>query len=139
MLAKPPYEFSIHIPSDINPGKYGITADGTVARGERVHSERVLIDVELSRQPTMIETDPTGPFDLNVGDLFMLAIIGTYRGGSKVDLSNSTQTRYISEDARVVAVGSDGSIKAVGAGSSQVIIRVGQRTITIKSTVKSRH
>jgi hypothetical protein len=136
IVEAPPYRFSVYVPPDTTPGEYRLTADGVVKPGQIVHSESIDVDIERPDLPVRIHTEPFAPFELSIGERFVLNIVGTYRDGAEIDLNNSTQTKYISEAPNIVTISSDGLVTAVSTGSTELVIRVGEKSIKIKATVK---
>jgi hypothetical protein len=120
-LAGPPFQCSIQIPIDIDPGTYTLTASGATSSNNSYDSDPVSIDVERPDSPTSIATEPAA-LTFHIGDKGSLRVIGTYSDGSSVDLSNSTQTTYESESPDIVTVGPGNLVTAVGAGSTQIVI-----------------
>jgi len=121
VLTKPPYRFSIHIPSHTTPGLYTLTASGAISPGNGVDSDPISIDVEPSEQPTSLTVEPT-VLVINVGERTGMRVIGKYKDGSVLDLTESTQTRYISQNTKIATVSKDGFVTGVAVGSTNIVI-----------------
>ncbi len=117
----PPYRFSLHIPRDITPGKYMLTASAAIAVGDSVDSETILIDIERPDDPVSMTTFPT-QLDMNVGDRSTLQVTGHYADGSKANLNQSTKTTMVSESPRIVTATDSGSVTAVSPGSTVIFV-----------------
>ena len=116
-----PYQFSIQIPSDIQPGMYTLAAWGATASGDTIESEFISIDVERPDSPSSFTVEPAS-LSLWIGDQTSLRLVGTYGDSSTVDLTKSTQTSYVSQSPNVATVTADGFVTALGPGSTQIVI-----------------
>jgi hypothetical protein len=121
LLTGPPYQFAITIPTRITPGLYFLTAVGRTATSDLLSSEPVPIDVERPDSPEKITLFPPR-LDLSIGHHSSIAVSGTYKDGSIVDLTKSTQTKYFSQSPEIATVTNEGLVSAITPGTTHVII-----------------
>jgi len=122
VLTAPPYQFSFTVPPPTIPGPYSVTAVGTTASGDTIFSAPVFVDVERSDSPQSISVDHT-QLELRIGGEVPIAILGMYSDGSIVDLSNSSQTTYVSQSPGIATVSPGGAVVGVAPGSTKIIVR----------------
>ncbi|HME09037.1 MAG TPA: chitobiase/beta-hexosaminidase C-terminal domain-containing protein, partial [Bryobacteraceae bacterium] len=67
---------------------------------------------------------------LAIGDQTGLQVIGTYADGSNIDLTNSTQTTFVTQPAGIATVSAGGLVTALGSGSAQIIVN-GSLTVPV--------
>lgn len=135
-LTGPPYNFTIHIPDRITPGRYSLIASGVTSPGQGEESEAVVLDVEMPDAPTRIRTEPLA-VTLAPGDRFNLSVWGRYKSGGEILLNNSTQTTFASSNPKVVTISEPGGeITAVGIGSAEIVVHVRDQEIRVKADVK---
>jgi len=139
LLTAPPFQFLITIATDIAPGIYKLTAMGATATSTLLASPSISIDVERSDSPQKIRVEPSSILSLSTGAGVGLILVGEYSGGNIVDLSNSTMTTFESESPRVASVTKDGSVEAVGLGSTKIVIKHKTLKITVDVVVTMRH
>ena len=121
ILTAPPYQFSIQIPSSISPGPYALTATGVISPGSGADSEPLIIDVEPNSPPVSVQVTPS-LLGLNVGEEMPLTVTGTFSDGSTADVTESTQTTYLSTAPAVASVSAIGLVTAVGPGSAAITV-----------------
>jgi hypothetical protein len=137
ILTEPPYAFRIKIPSDAVPQPYTLMAVGVTVAGDAVDSEPVTIAVERAESPLRLECDlHTLIFHYSTGSV-ALWVEGTFPDGSKVSLTRSTLTKYVSSRPTVATVDAN-VVTAVGPGSAAIIITNGKARLVIPVTVPSR-
>jgi uncharacterized protein (DUF779 family) len=120
-------QFTLTLPTTIPAGLYNLVAVGANASGI-VESAPVSIDIEPQFTPTSIAAS-TSWLVLNlVGDSVPVQVVGTFGDGSTLDLTNSTQTVYTSNNAQVATVSSSGMITAVAPGQTYIMIQAGADT-----------
>jgi Bacterial Ig-like domain (group 2) len=134
-LTTPPFHFSIHIPKNIKPGVYSLIASGATAPDQVEESEMVLLDVEMPEPPITVRTSPTLMSGMKVGDQDTINVYGKYKDGETASLSNSKQTTFVSLDTTVVTVSDDGLVTAVGPGSTEIVVHVGELEAHVKVRV----
>jgi Bacterial Ig-like domain (group 2) len=132
VLSAPPYNFTLEIPTNIQPGPYNLRASGVITPGQPIESDLVTIDVERSDVPISTSTDPRGPVELSIGDQLILDVIGTYADGSIANLTASRQTTYISQASSIVTVSPTGLLTAISPGTTEIIVN---GTLAIPVTV----
>ncbi|MCP4352503.1 MAG: hypothetical protein GY795_44155, partial [Desulfobacterales bacterium] len=120
----PPFEFSFKIPDDVL-GDYTIGAFGKDA-GNGISYYDIQVNVQTNSSLTSINVIPEAIFfpfpDIN----FPLYVEGLFSDGIQRDISSSDKgTKYSSTDASVVTVDSEGILKPVKNGSSEIIIQNG--------------
>ena len=125
-------QFTLTIPTTIPPGLYNLTAVGTNSTGD-VESAPVVIDVEWPYYPTAITTNPPVlALDL-IGDQMPIRVQGTFNnpganGVTTLDITNSTQITYSSNNPQVATVNGAGMITAVGAGQTAILVTAGTQS-----------
>ena len=139
VLTAPPYKFSLHIPRDITPGLYVMTASGVIAPGQGAESKGVSIDVERPDYPMTLNVEPITTIELKVGEEDVLSVVGKYKDGRTATLNGSTQIRFVSLTPKIVTVDKWGNVTAVGVGSTEIVVRVGDKTLRVKVQVEKRH
>jgi hypothetical protein len=118
---EPPYQFDIEIPQKTTPGEYTLTAVGKPVSGEMLFSRPISIDVERpdARAKITINHRQLG---MQIGWDLPLDVYGTYADGSEVNLTKSRQTTYVSESPAIATVSSEGLVKAISPGSTEIVI-----------------
>jgi hypothetical protein len=135
VLTAPPYRFQIQIPSDTVPGPYTLMAVGVTHAGNAVDSVEVTIAVERPDNPLRLESDlRTVNFDYSSGSAALL-VDGIFPDGSRVSLTRSTLTRFISDRPSVVTVDANFVVTAVGPGSASITVTNGKARLVIPVTV----
>jgi hypothetical protein len=138
LLKSPPYQFSFLVArpslqtgsSKINSGPNPISVMGFTASGQ-VFAQPVYIDIEPMDSPKRIFADreQTG-LNLAVGQGRLTDVFGEYSDGSIVNLTQSSMTTYELSSPGVASVTREGYVKGVAPGSTNLIIRNGdKRTI----------
>lgn len=137
-LNAPPYEFQLHVPSDIASGVCALTAVGSIQSGVRVYSRAIHLDVERSDSPKRLKSAlSTLGFDY-VGDDGSLIVTGVFPDGSSADLTRSRLTKYTSDNPSVATVDARGVVTAVGPGHAKVTIQNGDQTLVVPVAVSSQ-
>ena len=119
VLTSPPYQFSFTVPSTITPGLDTVGAMGTTASGPIFAVTS--IDLERSDSPQTIAVDHS-QVELPINGQIPIAVFGTYADGSVVNLSQSTQTSYSSQNPSVATVSAYGVVTGIAPGSTQIIV-----------------
>lgn len=137
-LAKPPYRFSITVPNTIPSGRYAITALGSVVSGQGYKSEPISVQIERPDSPERLNVTPSILGFDGIDDSGHLRLYGLFADGSKIDLTHSSLTRYVSDDPRVAVADDQGMVTAKGSGSTRIRISNAGRTVSVPVTVPSR-
>jgi hypothetical protein len=88
-----PLQFTLTLPTNIDPGIYSIGAVGFTSSGD-VEAAPVLIDVERAGYPISLTVQPVALQLRGAGDQTPISVWGTYGDGTKLFLSNSTELSY---------------------------------------------
>ena len=129
-----PYFFSLTIPQDI-VGLKSLTAFGFTAPELAVTSPPVRIDVEPSAPATALTPSLQQIHFGFAGDQFPLRVTATFSDGSKLDVTQSTQTVFSSANTTVATADSTGLVTAVGAGSTLISIAYGAQSAAVQVSV----
>ncbi|MFY9911509.1 MAG: IPT/TIG domain-containing protein, partial [Candidatus Sulfotelmatobacter sp.] len=126
-----PNQFTLTIPTTapIPPGIYNLAAIGDNASGD-VESAPVAVDVEWPYYPMSITAYPPLVNFSVVGNQMPIRIMGTLSnypnsGTTTLDITNSTQMVYTSNNPQVATVSSTGVITAVGSGQTAILAQAG--------------
>jgi hypothetical protein len=133
---KPPYRSSILIPPDITPRRYSITADGIIAAGHGVSSEPITIIAERPDTPVSLKAETSALVFDSVGDDSSLAIIGVFQKQERVDLSESSYIKYLSDKPMVASVNSTGIVTATGTGRANITATYRKQSVVVPVTVR---
>lgn len=131
-LTSEPYQFTLQVPANIVLGRFRITASGATSPGQGVYSPSIALDVERADSPTGISVSPANLPHLRPGDRIGLRVLGAYSDGTKLDLTESTQTTYVSQNAGIVTVNAAGVVTAAGPGATQILVN---STVAVPVTV----
>lgn len=115
-----PAQFTFTIPTDIQPGPYMLTADGTTSSGQNVQSDTILIDVERSDLPTSIAPLLRSVSFESQGEQVPLSILGTFSDGSILHITGSSNMAFASSSPGIASVDSYGNVTAVSMGTATV-------------------
>ncbi|HEY1206582.1 MAG: Ig-like domain-containing protein [Bryobacteraceae bacterium] len=135
ILAAPPWQFLVQIPSDISLRRYALTANGVITPGNTVYSAPISIDVERSDTPESVKVQPSTLLGLSVGDTGCLIVQATYADGTTPDISQATQIVYASDTSAVATVNNIGMVTAVAPGSAKITITYGGISVRVPVTV----
>lgn len=94
-------------------------------------AQPVVRNVERPDRPVSLDIQPS-VLTLSAGKEIPLTVTGTYRDGSTAVLTKSTKTTYASQDPSVATVTSEGVVKAVAPGDTNIVVN---GTILISVTV----
>ena len=130
-----PSQFSVVLPTSLAPRKYQLTAVGATPSGQLFSSAPISIDVERSDLPTAITPDQTQLTFQCQGQQTQLRIVGSFSGGSILDVTESSNMSYISANAGVAVVDSNGIVTGIGTGSTSVTVAYRQGTSSLLATV----
>ncbi|HEY3937943.1 MAG TPA: hypothetical protein VGL97_10960 [Bryobacteraceae bacterium] len=131
----PPYRFTIHVPRNITPGLYTLTAVGAATKGEGGSEDSVRIDVEEPDDPVRIWLSLSDSLNLKVGGSAGVTVVGDFPDGHRRFLDKSKRTKYRSADLHIITVTDDGFVKAVGEGSTELRISIGDKRIVMPVVV----
>lgn len=134
--ATPPYRVSIQIPANASTGAHtlfavGVRGDG----GDVVLSPRVPIDIERPDEPKDMTAELGFQFLDAVGDTKQLNILARFEDGTVVSLSGSHRNVYDIDPPGVVAVSSEGLIRALAPGAARITIRNGHASVVVRVEV----
>ena len=135
VLTSAPFVYSFDMPTSGFTGPLTLTAVGVTGLGTLVFSTAVVISVERLMPPSTLTATPPKIAFAFAGQQLGLLISGVYSDGTIADLTHSPNILYKSGDTSVVQVGVDGTVTAVGAGSTQVTAYYGQLSIVVSTTV----
>lgn len=135
-VTRPPYRFSIVVPRDISPRRYGITARGAVLPGQIVFSDPFTIDVERPDMPVKLKAEPTVLFFTYLGDEIPLGLDGTFANGEEVSLRESSYTHCSSDNPSVAAVSGSRFVKATGKGKANITVTYRGKSVVVPVTVR---
>jgi hypothetical protein len=123
-LKAPPYQFTVQIPNEIDPGEYLITAHGATEPGHDIRSNSIRIVVERADLPLSLRVEPS-LLRISTGQKGYLRVIGVFGDGTTTDLTKSSRTIYTSDKVSVATVQAQGIVTAVTAGSAIVLVANG--------------
>jgi len=140
LLKSPPYQFSFIVATltlqtestqsrstKIKSGPNPISVMGSTASGP-VFAQPIYVDIEPMDSPKRIFADwEQIGLTLSVGGKRLAAVYGEYRDGSIVDLTQSSLTTYELSSPGVASVTKDGYVKGVAPGSTNLVIRNGDK------------
>jgi hypothetical protein len=133
-LSTPPYQFTVQIPTDIEPGLYSLTADGFTKPGNAVYSNPININVERPDAPVSLSVSPSIFEFSTVAQQGFVAVVGTFSDGTTADLTNSMLTNFSSQGNVTIAPG--GVVTAAIANSSDMVqVTYGTLSSSIPATV----
>lgn len=117
VAASVPTQFSIAIPSDIAPGQYRLTAEGTTVAGQDAHSASITIDVERPDLPNSLSSLLSGIILQTPAQTTPFIVLATFSDGSVLDVSGSPYLTYSSANTSVATVDTNGMVTAVAPGN----------------------
>lgn len=129
-----PYQFTVQIPTRINPGEYPLTAHGFTSPGHGTRSEPITIVVERADFPVSLEVYPPS-MQLSVGRKGFLSVTGVFSDGERVNLWKASKTVYTSDRLSVATVQAQGVVTGVAPGSAKVGVTYGKITVEVPVTV----
>ncbi|MFQ5961602.1 MAG: hypothetical protein ACE5MG_09405 [Candidatus Methylomirabilales bacterium] len=113
LLSAPPFEFLLHIRNDLI-GPIKLTAFGRTGPEAGVFSAPVTIHIEPPGIVLELSVSRTRIFFERPGDEIPIRVIGTFDNGAVLDITESLQTSFTSNDPSVAMVDSSGLVTAVG-------------------------
>lgn len=119
-----PVQFTLTLPTNINPGIYTIGAMGFTSSSD-VEASPVQIDVERQDAPTSLISTPTFVTINGIGTTQPSNVQGVFSDGSTLSLKNSSLISYRSDSPSVVTVASNGMMTTVGPGYATIWIQYG--------------
>jgi hypothetical protein len=117
----------------IGPKK--ITALGIIGPDNGVFSQPVAVDVEVQTPITNLSVTPSRIDFSSLGNQVALTVIGKFSDGTAFEIANSSKTTYQTNDARVATVSTNGVVNAVGAGTTGILVKYGDRLVTVPVSV----
>ena len=124
-----PATVPVHIPDDMRPGKYAISAMGRTVANEQVIVGAELL-VERTEIPTKLSTRYSECRFMTLGNELPLSIQAELPGGEVVDVTQSSNITYSSSDPRVASVDENGIVMAVSAGNATLTATYTQGNVT---------
>jgi hypothetical protein len=123
-----PSKFSLTLPMTIPPGTYHLTAQGSNSSGG-VQSDPVPIDIERPDDPVQLWAEPLSLNFKEVGAQRGIIVYGTFADGTKLIISSSSKTFYVSDNTQVATVTGNGLgfglVTAVAPGQGSIIVQSG--------------
>jgi Bacterial Ig-like domain (group 2) len=116
-----PYLFHVTVPERSAPGRYMITASLYTPSRVSIASDTIWIDVERPDSPRNIRIG-AGSTNFQVGLGTELKVVGTFEGGTEIDLSHSTRTTYAPDSTGVVSVSKEGQVTALAPGAATILV-----------------
>jgi hypothetical protein len=118
-LTSPPYEFIIGIPSRHKPGLQVLTADGYAGSDVKVKPHRIFLDIERADSPLSLRVEPSffafpasdGSYLSPVDENAPIDIYGSFEDGTALNLSQSTLTKFSSDNPAVADIESHGYVR----------------------------
>jgi hypothetical protein len=133
-LSAPPYQFTLQIPANTQPGNYPLTAVGAVTPGNPIYSNAIALVVERTDAPVSVRVQPSLLRLYTVGQKGYLLVIGAFADGTTHDLTKSSLTSFTS-DQFVSTVAANGIVTALAPGSGFVNVAYGNLTVQVPVTV----
>jgi hypothetical protein len=127
----------------MEPGMYPLVADGVTESGVHMPSNRFWIDVEPPDKPISIKTE-FDSYELLLDKSPQMEVSGpvtvydTYKDGSVVTLTASTQTTYVPEDPSIIKITAYGIIHPLKLGATYLDVHVGTQMLRVPVVVKPR-
>jgi Bacterial Ig domain len=118
----PPYRFTVQVKKDKGPAEYFLTTVGATSPGHLVNSNIVSVFVKRPDLPTSITVYPVAALDFMLGQKRYINVTGNYADGTTADLTQSSQTTYISDNPRVATVQAQGIVPPFAPGNARVIV-----------------
>jgi hypothetical protein len=137
-LTAPPYRFTIQIPSQIDPGRYPLTAHGATAPGQGTMSAPIEIVVERPDSPVRLRVEPS-ILDLSLSQKGYLRVVGEFADGMTTDLTKSSRVAFASTTPTVATVQAQGIVTALAPGSAKVIVTYGTARAEVPVTVRGNN
>lgn len=144
----PPYEFSITVPSDMDPGLHTVVVIGIPASGlKAVKSDKDLVQDEIDLDVERIDGPASIKVQLldmrinaeagfqHIGETRRFEVTGVFADGTEVDLRRSTLNVYVCIPDYVVKVDGEGVVTAIGHGRAKITIRNGNATVVVPVSV----
>src|SRR5260370_24045722 len=128
--------FLLNIPANTPIGQYQVTAVGqSVSAHDLVESPRIMLAVE--NPLPIVKLEPlSNTLHFNQAGIFMpIQLKATFSDGSQGDVSRSVNTTYRSADTTIATVDTYGTVTAVSAGSTTILITASGLQATVGVTV----
>jgi hypothetical protein len=116
-----PMQFTLKIPTEIQPGIYRVTAIGRTSSGD-VESQALTLDVEKP-EPSRIWAEPTLLHFTRIGDRIPVRVLGAFADGSSDELTKSTRTSFQSANPSIATVSAEGIVTAASPGKTTITVR----------------
>lgn len=136
ILSAAPYQFSVQIPSRVSLRRYPVYA-GFFGKGKEGSVAAIFIDVERPDGPTRLEVEPSILVSAP-GAMGYLSAYATYTDGMRVEVTQSTLTRWSSDSPEVAAVTEAGVVTAIRPGSAKIFVQNGGQTRIVPVTISKK-
>ena len=139
-LGAPPYRFTMQIPNGIRPGRYTLTATGSMLPGHPVASDPVMSDpitifVERADSPISLRVYPP-TLDFTMDQKRYMQVTGLYADKTTADLSHSKRINYVSSAPDVATVQAQGIVSPVARGTGKITITYGDVKVEVPLKVR---
>ena len=136
-------EVSLRVPqTQLGPHNleaYLVTDESGLAKADKkppiVYASPVTINVETSRAVTALEVGSKGISFRFAGGQRTIWVNGTFEGGDKLSITDSSKTVFASANPNVAAVSGNGTVTATGGGSTIITVRYETQAVQIPVTV----
>jgi hypothetical protein len=137
VLRQPPYRFRVRIDPNSDAGPEELHAVAEISEGgiPRSISSPLTIDIERPDSPDRLANNLPKLFFEGVGDDAALSVMAYFPDGGVMQVNRSTMVRFRSESPAVATVDEGGHVIARGVGSTRILIRYRDKSLTIPVTV----
>jgi hypothetical protein len=132
-LSVAPFQFTLQVPTGIQPGLYPLGAMGFTSPGSPAFSNPITLDVERADAPVSLSVQPSLLHFFTVGPAGRVHVLGTFADGTTTNLTNSSLTSYSSFGT--VTAGSYGVVTAAASGGDVLQVAYGGLSASIPVTV----
>ena len=131
-----PFQFTLAVPVDIQPGRYALTALGRTVAGQTVESEPISVTIDRGDAPTRLSATPDR-MRLAVGQHAPLRVQAAFGDGTSLDVTHSSRVAFGSTNSTVATVDESGTVTAATPGTTTLTVsyRVQQTTIPVSVPV----
>jgi hypothetical protein len=133
-LSAAPFQFTLQIPTRIQPGQYPLGAMGYTSPGHPVFSSPITLKVERSDTLVSISIQPPLLHFSTIGVTSRVRVLGSFADGTTTDLTNSSLTSYSSSGK--VTAGAYGVVTAAQYGNDSLQVAYGGLSASIPVTIE---
>lgn len=132
-----PAQLSLTIPANISLRKYALTAVAGTSSGQVLYSDRITIDVERPDLPTRLSSLRPRMTFTGINGPLPLTILATFSDGSYLDVTESSNLRFLSSNTAVATVDANGMVTRVAQGTATITATyaVGNQTVSVSVPV----